>query len=94
VHVPVHQWPGGLEPLQHVYDGRRKLGDWRASLQRRRMATAGAPPIMRGQSYAWHELEPMLESLGFEQLQLRFFRVRINQGQHSIVLGRKPGSTE
>jgi SAM-dependent methyltransferase len=89
VHVPVHQWPGGLEVGQRVYDARRKLGDWRASVQRRRMQVAGGAPIMRGQSYAWGQLEPFLEDCGFENLELRFFRVRINRGQHSIVLGRK-----
>lgn len=89
VHVPVHQWPGGLESLQAVYDVRRKVGDVRAELRRRRMEKAGGPPIMRGQSYAWSALEPFLERCGFTDLELRFVRVSINKGQHSIVLGRR-----
>jgi ubiquinone/menaquinone biosynthesis C-methylase UbiE len=89
VHLPVHQWPGGLAQLQAVYNARRKLGDWRADAKRRRMEKAGGAPIMRGQSYAWNELEPFLESAGFTDLELRFFRVHVNHGQHAIVLGRK-----
>lgn len=89
VHVPVHQWPGGMEPLQKLYNSRRRVGDVRAAVQRRRMRRSGAEPIMRGQSYGWNELEPFLSSLGFVDLELRFIRVSINGGQHSIVLGRR-----
>jgi SAM-dependent methyltransferase len=91
VHLPVHQWPGGLEPLQHVYDARRRIGDVRAAQRRKKMANGGGAPIMRGQSYAWNQLEPFLERCGFENLELRFFRVSVNHGQHAIVLGRKAG---
>jgi SAM-dependent methyltransferase len=89
VHVPVHQWPGGLESLQSVYNAKRKLGDWRAAAQRRRMETAGGDPIMRGNSFAWNSLEPLLQRCGFVDLELRFIRMSINAGLHSIVLGRK-----
>jgi SAM-dependent methyltransferase len=94
VHVPVHQWPGGLEAGQRIYDARRRFGDWRAAVKRRRMKSAGAAPIMRGQSYGWATLEPFLESCGFRDLELRFFRVRVNRGQHCIVLGRKATTTD
>jgi ubiquinone/menaquinone biosynthesis C-methylase UbiE len=89
VHVPVHQWPGGLQQLQHVFNLRRKLGDVRAAAKRRKMTKSSGAPIMRGSSYAWNELEPLLKRLGFVDLELRFFRVTINQGQHAIVLGRR-----
>ncbi len=89
IHLPVHQWPGGLESLQGVYAARRRLGDYRATRARRKMEAGKRPPIMRGQSYAWNQLEPLLEELNFVDIELRFFRVKVNSGQHAIVLGRK-----
>lgn len=89
VHLPVHQWPGGFEGLQFTYRARRRLGDLRARRDRWLMRKGVRAPIMRGQSYAWNELEPLLQDLGFVDLELRFFRVKVGAGQHSIVLGRR-----
>ena len=89
VHLPVHQWPGGLEVLQGVFDARRRVGDLRARRERRRMVEGKRPPIMRGHSYSWSTLEPFLQGVGFDDVELRFFRVTANAGQHAIVLGRR-----
>ena len=88
VHLPVHMWPGGLEGLQHVYNGRRRLGDLRANLQRRRMRKGGTP-IMRGACYEWSALEATLGELGFVDIELLVMRVRINNSQHHCALARK-----
>lgn len=91
VHLPVHMWPGGLDPLQGVYGARRVLGDVRARIARRRMRSGGAP-IMRGQSYEWSRLEKSLTGLGFVDLELLVIRMSSNGGQHSCVLARRaPG---
>jgi SAM-dependent methyltransferase len=90
VHLPIHLWPGGLEPLQKVYDVRRRLGDLRAELKRRRIAKdPDAEPIMRGQCYRWETIEEMLRGLGFVDVQLSVFRVSSNDSPHSCVLARR-----
>jgi len=88
VHLPLHMWPGGFERVQRAYDLRRRLGDYRANLQRRRMSKGGAP-IMRGLWYEWYALEAMLAELGFVDMELLVFRVTINQSAHQCVLARK-----
>lgn len=90
VHLPVHMWPAGFEAVQGAYNARRRVGDARARMRRRRMEQGKAAPIMRGQSYSWGELEPFLLDLGFVDLELRFFRMTVNGGQHAIVMGRLP----
>jgi SAM-dependent methyltransferase len=88
VHLPVHMWPGGLEPLEHAYSARRMFGSLRAAIKRRRMQRAGGPPIMRGRSYAWPWIDSTLRGLGFRDVELRVFRVSINGGLHPFVLAR------
>ena len=53
------------------------------------MVEGKRPPIMRGHSYSWSTLEPFLQGVGFDDVELRFFRVTANAGQHAIVLGRR-----
>jgi SAM-dependent methyltransferase len=89
VHLPVHLWPGGLEPMEHVYNARRFAGDIRANLKRRSMARAGGPPIMRGRSYSWSWIDTTLQGLGFRDIELRVFRVSVNGGVHPFVLARR-----
>jgi SAM-dependent methyltransferase len=88
VHLPVHLWPGGFERVQSAYNLRRRLGDYRANLQRRRMSKGGAP-IMRGLWYEWYALEAMLADLGFVDMELLLFRVSTNNSTHQSVLARK-----
>jgi SAM-dependent methyltransferase len=88
IHIPLHMWPGGLAVLQRVYDIRRRIGDWRAQMMRKRMMKGQADaPIMRGQCVDWAALEPALERMGFVDLQVLVFRIRGAQG--SYVLGRR-----
>jgi SAM-dependent methyltransferase len=90
VHLPVRLWPVGLERLEVVYTAKRTLGDWRARAQRRKMLDAGGPPIMRGQSYLWSDLDDFLRELGLVDVELSVFRLGSNGGVHSVVLARKP----
>jgi SAM-dependent methyltransferase len=93
IHLPLHMWPGGLERLQAVYDARRRIGDVRARIQRRRMAkNPDVAPIMRGQCYEWATLEEDLGAMGLADLELLVFRVSINDSQHHCALGRKPAA--
>lgn len=91
VHLPIRIWPGGLERLEAVYTAKRALGDWRARARRRKMLDAGGPPIMRGQSYLWSDLEGLLGGLGLVDVEMSVFRVGSNDGEHSVVMARKPG---
>lgn len=88
VHLPVHFWPGGMQQLQAAYAARRAVGDLRAAVRRRRMATT-KQPIMRGQSYEWSALEGLLRSIGLVDVELAIFRLSSNDGQHTCVLARK-----
>lgn len=90
VHVPMHIWPGGLEPVERVYAIRRALGDARAALRRRRMERRAGPPIMRGRSYAWTIIDHDLRELGFVNVELRMFRVASNHGLHPVMLACLP----
>jgi SAM-dependent methyltransferase len=90
IHLPVHIWPEGLAPLEGAYAGWRVLGSWRAAIRRRRMLrSGGVPSFMRRQSYSWSNLDALLKSLGFANIELRVFRVASDSGRHSVVLARK-----
>ncbi|HUS21500.1 MAG TPA: methyltransferase domain-containing protein [Aeromicrobium sp.] len=88
VHLPVHYWPGGMERLQSLYEMRRRIGDMRAAMRRRKMDKGGTP-IMRGQFYEWNTLDATLTEMGFRDVELTIIRVSSNNGQHSCVMGRK-----
>lgn len=91
VHLPVFILPAGLERLEIAYRAKRRLGDWRARVQRRKMVNAGGPPIMRGQSYLWAALEEALRSYGMVDIEFAVFRVESNDSAHSVVMARKQG---
>lgn len=88
VHLPVHFWPAGMTSLQKLYEARRRIGDFRARLHRRRM-DSGGEPIMRGLYYEWDTLDATLTGLGFTEVELTIMRVSINNSQHACVLARK-----
>lgn len=88
VHLPVRLWPLGMERLENLYRVRRTIGDWRARWQRRRMQRGG-PPIMRGMSYSWSDLEARLRNLGLVDVELSVFRVASDNGEHAVVMARK-----
>lgn len=88
VHLPVHYWPGGMESFQKIYEVRRKVGDFRAKMRRRKM-DKGGPPIMRGLYYEWNALDAKLVSLGFKDVELTIIRMSSNGSQHACVLARK-----
>lgn len=90
VHLPIRIWPAGLERLETVYRVKRWLGDLKAARARQKMVLGKGKPIMRGQSYDWDDLEYYLHELGFEDIQLRIFRLGSNEGMHSVVFARKP----
>lgn len=93
VHLPIRIWPAGLERLEWVYALKRKLGDVKAARARQKMILNGGPPIMRGQSYDWDELEADLRFIGFVDVRLSIFRLASDGGMHHVVFARKPVST-
>jgi SAM-dependent methyltransferase len=84
VHLPVVLPPDGLPGLRLAVSARRRLGDLRAMVQRRRGA-----PLMRGLQYPWDWLSRELPHLGLVDVELVMFATRSNGGYHSCVLARR-----
>ncbi len=84
VHLPIVLPPDGLPGLRLAVRIRRRMGDLRATVQRRRGA-----PLMRGLQYPWDWLSRELSTLGFVDVELVMFAMRSNGGYHSCVLARK-----
>jgi SAM-dependent methyltransferase len=84
VHLPVVLPPSGLPGVLPALAAKRKLGDLRAMVQRRR-----GTPLMRGLQFPWSWLTRELPTLGLVDVELLIFAMTSNQGSHSCVLARR-----
>jgi SAM-dependent methyltransferase len=84
VHLPVVLPPEGIPGIGLAFAARRKAGDLRAFVQRRRGA-----PLMRGLQYPWAWLSRALPELGLTDVELVMFATKSNGGYHACVLARR-----
>lgn len=87
VHLPVVLPPSGLPGILLALAAKRKLGDLRATVKRRRGA-----PLMRGLQYPWQWLVRELPAFGLVDVELVVFATKSNGGYHSGVLARRGDS--
>jgi SAM-dependent methyltransferase len=83
VHLPVVM-PPGLPGIGLAIAVKRKLGDLRATVKRRR-----GVPLMRGLQYPWQWLIRELPALGLIDVELAVFATVSNGGYHACVLARR-----
>lgn len=83
VHLPVVM-PPSLPGIDLAVAVKRKLGDMRAAVKRRRGA-----PLMRGLQYPWQWLIRELPTLGLVDVELAVFATLSNAGYHACVLARR-----
>ena len=84
IHLPVVMLPEGLPGIGFTLTVRRKLGDLRAMVKRRRGA-----PLMRGLQYPWQWLVRELAAFGLIDVELVVFATKSNGGYHACVLARR-----
>jgi SAM-dependent methyltransferase len=87
VHLPVVMAPEGIPGIGLAFAARRKLGDLRARVQRRRGA-----PLMRGLQYPWDWLSRELPTIGLTDVELVMFATKSNGHYHACVLARRADS--
>lgn len=83
VHLPVVM-PPSLPGIGFAVAVKRKLGDLRATVKRRR-----GVPLMRGLQYPWQWLIRELPTLGLIDVELAVFATMSNGGYHACVLARR-----
>ena len=83
VHLPVIM-PPSLPGIGFAVAVKRKLGDLRATVKRRR-----GVPLMRGLQYPWQWLIRELPTLGLIDVELAVFTTVSNGGYHACVLARR-----
>jgi SAM-dependent methyltransferase len=84
VHLPVVMPPAGIPGIRLALAARKKLGNLRAMVKRRRGA-----PLMRGLQYPWQWLVQELPAFGLVDVELVVFPTRSNGGYHACVLARR-----
>jgi SAM-dependent methyltransferase len=84
IHLPVYLPPTGLPGFGALLGLRKRVGDVRATIQRRR-----GRAVMRGLQYPWPWLLRELTALSFVDIELIAFPVRSNGAHHTCVLARK-----
>jgi SAM-dependent methyltransferase len=84
IHLPIMVPPIGLPGIGPALAMKRRLGDLRAAVRRRRGA-----PLMRGMQYPWDWLSQELPGLGLADVELVVFAMKSNGGDHPCVLARR-----
>lgn len=84
VHLPVIMPPLGATGVLLLVAAKRKLGDLRATVKRRR-----GTPLMRGLQYPWQWLVRELPTLGLINVELVVFATESNGGYQPCVLARR-----
>ncbi len=84
IHLPVMVPPMGLPGISPALAVKRRLGDIRAEILRRR-----GVPLMRGIEYPWRWLTRELPMFGLVDVELVIFSMRSNGGDHACVLARR-----
>jgi SAM-dependent methyltransferase len=87
--MPMYESPVAPSIFRSMYRLQWQLGQARASARRRLMKRGIGAPIMRGLKYEISWIQKTLTAMGFEDIQIRMFRVRSNGDSHSFVLARK-----
>jgi SAM-dependent methyltransferase len=90
IHLPLFAWPKGAGRwIQRLYRIRRRIEDFRASRERRKLA-AGAPVrFMRMNSYPISYFYSLLPRLGMSDIEVSIFVTTSNNDPHPFVLARK-----
>ena len=91
IQLPLHSWPGMPRFYRNVYRVHKLAGDVRARLRRWRLRHGG-PPFWRHLSHENASMLAMLDALGFEDVEIRAFRVRSNSSFDTFVLARRARS--
>lgn len=84
VHLPVVIPPAGLPGVLLALAAKRKLGDLRAVLKRRR-----GVPFMRGLQFPWQWLVRELPKVGLVDVEIVVFATKSNGRAHPCVLARR-----
>ena len=84
VHLPVVMPPAGLPGILLALAAKRKLGDVRAVLKRRR-----GVPFMRGLQFPLQWLVRELPNVGLVDVEIVVFATKSNGGTHPCVLARR-----
>jgi len=87
VHLPVVLPPLGLPGILLALAAKRKLGDLRAMVKRRRGVS-----LMRGLQYPWQWLVRELPAFGLVDVELVVFATKSNGEYHACVLARRRDS--
>jgi len=91
IHLPVYKWPSRMTNLEYLYRARKKISDIVASTKRGlyRMGMADRLTIMRGLWFTDDFLFDFLPTIGFSNIEIRWFPLSSNNDPHLFVFGTK-----
>jgi SAM-dependent methyltransferase len=90
IHVPVFAWPVGAgDWVKRLHGLGRRLDEFRANRQRRRLERGGEQGLMRMRAYPIRFFYQFLPTLDFVDIEINVFATRSNNDPHPFVLARK-----
>ena len=91
IHLPLYELPDMAisKFVRPVFGWSKRLSDWKAAIDRRRMLRGTGSGVMRRLRFQRSALWAALRQIGFEQLECRGFSVRSNDSFHDFVFGRR-----
>jgi ubiquinone/menaquinone biosynthesis C-methylase UbiE len=89
IEIPVYNWPTKGAFFEIVYRLRKKMGDVRANFLRYWIRKGWSKPIARELQYELCWLYRTLEAIGFTEIEVRAFRLAINQSHHTFLFARR-----
>lgn len=87
--IPVYIWPTQGAFFEIVYRLQKKIGDIRANFLRYCIRKGWRKPIARELQYELSWLYRTLEQMGFTEIEVRVFRLAINQSHHTFLFARR-----
>jgi ubiquinone/menaquinone biosynthesis C-methylase UbiE len=92
IHVPIHCWPHVSIPFEMLYRMRKRIDDFKATVNRKMIAAGIFRPLMRRLTYPVDWLYTELPKIGFSDVEISFVTTSINSDPHTFVFARKPAS--